>query len=100
MPAGMKTSETILVELLQLKTFLENTLPGCEVIISSPTYRYDEPKASLTVLHLRRKLNNLEIPLILNNNINDVHIGRKGLHLNGRGSGRLAVNFISYMRRY
>ena len=30
----------------------------------------------------------------------DVDIGKKRLHLNERGSGRLAVNFMSYMRQY
>ena len=81
--AIMKTSETILVELLQLKSFVEDTLPCCTVIISYPTYRYDDPKACVTVLPLHRKLNNLQIPLILNDNIKDRHIGRKGLHLKG-----------------
>ena len=96
----VKTSESILVELLQLKTFIENSLPGCTVVISCPTYRFDEPLPRLTVMHLRRKLGMLNIPVILNENIEEIHIGKKGLHLNGRGSGRLAVNFMSYMRRY
>ena len=93
-----KTSEAILVELLKLKTSIEDSLPGCKVIISNPTYRYDEPKICLTVLHLRKKLSNLETPHILNDNIKDGHIGKRGLHLNARGSGRLAVNF--YMRQH
>ena len=54
--AIMKTSETILVELLQLKSFVEDTFPGCIVVISCPTYRYDDPKACLAVLHMHRKL--------------------------------------------
>ena len=33
--AIMKTSETILVELLQLKSFVEDTLSGCTSTISS-----------------------------------------------------------------
>ena len=93
-----KTSEVILVELLQLKSFIESALLGCKGAISCPTDRFDDSKARLTILHLRRKLNNLQIPLILNDNIRDVDIGKKGLHLNERGSGRLAVNFMSYMR--
>ena len=96
----MKSSELILVELLQLKTFIEKQLPGCTVIISCPTDRNDDPKAKLTNLHIRRKLNNLKLPIIVNDNITEVHIGKRGLHLNGRGSGRLAANFLSYMRQH
>ena len=51
----IKSSECILFKLLQLKRFIANSLPGCEVIISCPTDRYDEPKAKLTLLNLRRK---------------------------------------------
>ena len=64
----MKSSELILVELLQLKTFIEKQLPGCTVIISCPTDRNDDPKAKLTNLHIRRKLNNLKLPIIVNDN--------------------------------
>ena len=96
----IKSSECILFELLQLKTFIADSLPGCEVIISCPTDRYDEPKAKLTLLNLRRKLNTLKIPVIVNDNLNDEHIGKRGLHLNNKGAGRLAVNFMSYMRQH
>ena len=67
-----KSSEEILVELLQLRTFIESNCPDCKVVISRPTDRFDAAKAKLTVMHLRRKLNNLKIPIILNDNITDV----------------------------
>ena len=73
-----RTSEVILVELLQLKSVIEYALPGCKVVISCPTDRFDDHKAWFTVLHFRRKLNNLQIPLISNDNIRDVDIGKKG----------------------
>ena len=94
-----KTSETLLVELLQLKNFIQQK-QDCEVIISCPTYRFDEPKAMLTLRNLRDKLLNLNIQVISNANITDIHIGRRGLHLNEKGSGRLAVNYLSYIRRH
>ena len=95
-----KSSECILIEMLQLKKFIEDSLNGCKVIISCPTDRYDDPKAKLTILHLRRKLKNLEIPIILNDNIYDDCIGKRGLHLNEKGSGRLAMNFMSHIRQH
>ena len=58
--AIMKTSENILVELLHLKSFVEDTLPACTVVILCPTYRYEDPKTCLTIVHLLRKLNNLQ----------------------------------------
>ena len=79
----------------EVKLLIENKLPGCKVIIVCPTYRYDEPKAKLTIIHLQRKLNKLKMDVILNDNITDKHIGKKGLHLNGAGSGRFAMNFMS-----
>ena len=95
-----KSSECILIEMLQLKKFIEDSLNGCKVIISCPTDRYDDPKAKLTILHLRRKLKNLEIPIILNDNIYDDCIGKRRLHLNEKGSGRLAMNFMPHIRQH
>ena len=94
----VKSADEILDEILQLKLFIEETLPECEVIISCPTCRYDDQTAKLTVIQLRQKLQNLNFPIIMNDNIFDMHIGKKGLHLNQHGSGRLAVNFMSHMR--
>ena len=98
--ANYKSSEEIVVELLQLKTFMENELPTCKVILSCPTCRYDDAKSQLTLCQLRKKLANLKVDVILNDNITIDHISRKGLHLNRHGSGKLAVNFMSHMKRY
>ena len=95
-----KGPDQIVNELVALKDHVENTVPGCSVTISWPTMRNDKkfPIAQRTVFDMRKKLINLKIPLILNENINEVHIGLKGLHLNKHGKGRLALNFKRYMR--
>ena len=36
----------------------------------------------------------IAVDLVDNNNIKEENLGRKGLHLNGKGIGRLAINFI------
>ena len=95
----LETSDAILVKLLNLKTHILSTLPNCKVIISQPTLRVDDGKASLTVTHLIDKLNLLDIDLIDNSNILREHLGNKGLHLNGRGAGRLAMNIISLIKQ-
>ena len=89
----MKSSELILVELLQLKTFIEKQLPGCTVIISCPTDRSDDHKAKLANLHMRRKLNNLKLPIIVNDNITEVHIGKKGSSFEWTGFGQASSEF-------
>ena len=94
-----KDADTIAAEILQVKWFVEAMLPGCQVFVSCPTIRVDNDIAKNTVFNLRKKLINEKIPLILNENIELNHLGKKGLHLNKRGAGRLAMNYLSYMRR-
>ena len=36
--------------------------------------------------------------VIDNDNISEYHIGKKGLHLNAKGTGRLVMNIISCIR--
>ena len=36
--------------------------------------------------------------IILNENIGHKELSRRGLHLNGRGTGRLAMNFLAHIR--
>ena len=52
------------------------------------------------VFDLRKKLINQKIPIILNENITDEHLGYRGLHLNDHGLGKLAMNYIRYMRKH
>ena len=85
-------------ELLQLKQHVENTLPGCTVIISYPTIRTDKRQAKGTLINLRKTLDLLQINSITNENITEEHLGKGGLHLNAKGSGRLAMNYISFIR--
>ena len=50
--APYKSSEFILTELLQLKSYIENVLPEVIVILSQPTMRIDNAKAGLTLKYL------------------------------------------------
>ena len=43
---------------------------------------------------------NLELEWIDNNNINAKHLGQKGLHLDPKGKGRLALNFSKQLRTF
>ena len=98
--ATMKSSEKLLAELLALKNWILEVLPEVIITISCPTIRNDNQKARLTILHLRKKLNDLKLSTIINDNIGENHLGRKGLHLNNRGSARLAMNYLAHIRRH
>ena len=97
-----KNAESIMVELLRLKKHIENILPSCSVILSCPTLRSDSGNshAQKVVFDLRKKLINLNIPLILNENITEKHLGKLGLHLNKYGLARLAMNYMQFMRQH
>ena len=98
--AMMKSSEELLAELLALKNWILEVLPGVIITMSCPTIRNDNQKARLTILNLRKKLNDLKLSTIINDNIVENHLGRKRLHLNNRGSARLAMNYLAHIRRH
>ena len=98
--APFKSADDILVELLQLKTFIAKQLPTCDIYISQPTTRVDNMKAKYTIRDLNGKLNLLNINIVDNSNIEEEQLGRKGLHLNQWGTSRLAMNYLSLMRQF
>ena len=89
----------VLDKILELKTKIEEINKGCKVIISTPTYRFDNRKAGNTVNELTSMLINLNVPIVNNKNISRKHLGYKGLHLNNYGCSRLAMNLISVIKK-
>ena len=57
-----------------------------------------EIKQKLTVRHLKDKINLFHIKISDKSNI-IYDLGNKGLHLNGRNTGRLAMNIISLIKQ-
>ena len=98
--APYKSADDILVELLQIKSFILNKLPNCNLYLSQPTTRYDNVKAKYTIRDLNIKLNLLNINIVDNSNIEEEQLGKKGLHLNKWGTSKLAMNYISLMRQF
>ena len=95
-----KTSTEILEEIWNLKDRIESVLPKVKIYLSCPVIRIDNVKADLTLRHLGKKLqHHFSSSVIINDNIDSSCLGKKVLHLNPRGSGRLAMNYISLMRR-
>ncbi len=98
-----KDAKDIFCELLRLKDHIEDELPGAKVIISCPTLRVDNGKANRTLQDLNNKLIKLAkhdstYELIPNKNVIGSMIGKRGLHLNKKGSDRIAKNFIGRLQ--
>ena len=96
--ATIKTYDQILKEVLRLKDFILSVLPNVKLYISCPTARVDNLDAHITLCKLGRIIKSWENS-ISNDNIDRYCLGKKGLHLNQKGSGRLALNYISLLRR-
>ena len=97
--ADSKPSRHMCDDLLCLKLLIKDKLPDCIVSISCPIKRLDNSRACLTLVHLAKHLKELDINIIDNCNISEIHLGKKGLHLNDRGPRQLAANFIAHMKR-
>lgn len=89
-----ETSRSILDSILSLKNFIQKSLPSSKVIISNLIQRTCNGIASLAIAKLNEHLSNLELDIIDKSNISNDCLVRKGLHLNERGYGKLAINFI------
>ena len=88
----------IVNKILRLKSWIEETLPNCKIILSEPTIRFDSPRATRTIKEVIIKLNLPDILMMRNNNIEREQVGKKGLHLNEHGTRRVAMNIISLIR--
>ena len=94
-----RASDKVLDDLLLLKRHIEINVPGINVIFSQPIMRCDnDALACLRVSKLITKLDQLRLPLMVNRNVIRKHIGKKGLHLNGYGTARCAMNIISLIK--
>ena len=93
-------SKIVLGKLLDLKKFIEHTLPESNVVISNLITRIDNGKASLTVVKTNEHLHGLQMDIIDNGNITSNELNKGGLHLNPRGLGKLAINFIRTIKKF
>ena len=98
--ATTNSSRKIVDDLLMLKANISKQLPNCKIVFSKPTIRHDHGKANLTIGNVNKHLEILEFECIDSNNINAEHLGQKGLHLNPKGKGRLALNFLKQLRKF
>ena len=70
-----------------MNDFIQLKVPSCKVITSAPIKRHDNKKASSVVDHVIQQQLNTET--IINVNIKKNMLGKKGLHINRNGYGRI-----------
>ena len=87
-------------DFLMLRTNISTQLLNCKIVLSKSTIRHDPGKVNLTIRNINKHLENLELECIDNGNINAAHLGQKRLHLNPKGKGRLALNFLKQLRKF
>ena len=93
-----KTANEIFKEIENLNSFIKEIIPDVNIYYSCPILRTDNAQANAVLNNLNNLLKD-KPNSILNKNIDGSCLGKKGLHLNLKGSGRLAINYISLMRR-
>lgn len=94
-----KTPGKLKNEINNLKTYIKENLPDVKLMFSLPTLRTDNPQAERTLKVVREYFSSEnETVFISNDNIDKTCLGKQGLHLNPRGTGRLAINYISRMK--
>eukprot|EP00112_Aurelia_sp_Birch-Aquarium-sp1_P010722 Seg2283.5 transcript_id=Seg2283.5/GoldUCD/mRNA.D3Y31 product="hypothetical protein" protein_id=Seg2283.5/GoldUCD/D3Y31 len=90
--------DQILDALLDFKKDIEDQVPGCMVVLSMPTKRFDNEEYGKIVESLNKKIIDLGIEAINNSNISRGDIGKKGLHLNAKGTSKLTSKLVSKLR--
>ena len=94
-----RTSDEVKRDIEHLKVHIQKALPSVKTFISLPTIRTDNRKANTIIGNLNIKLLKSNYFLLDNTNIDERHLGRKGLHLNAHGTKQMARNIISLIKR-
>ena len=84
---------------MELKIKIEEINKDRKVVISTPTYLFDNRKAGNTVNELTNMLINLKVPIVNIKNISWTHLGYKGLYLNSYSSSSLSVDLNSVIKK-
>ena len=91
-------SSEIISKIFKLKEFIQLKVTSRKVIISTPIKRYDNKKESSVVDDVIQQLQQLNTETIINANIEENMLGKKGLHLNRNGLKQFAKNLIDAVR--
>ena len=96
--APYKLAKEIYDEIINLMKYIQNELPNVNIHLSCPILRTDHAKANTVLRVLDRKFKDSSMNIIPNDNIDGTCLAKRGLHLNQKGSGNLAMNFIKILK--
>ena len=94
------SSKVILKKINSLISYIKINNPECRIIISQPVRRRDNRKATLTLNNLNKLLTKLDVDKIDNSKFDVSCLGKCGLHLNSKGIGKFALNFIKFLKAF
>ena len=97
--APHSSSDKIVQDLKELMDSIMAALPSVKLFFSCPLMRRDNALANSVVTQVTKRTRVLFNGAIEHTNIDNSCISLKGLHLNGKGTGRLSANYISLMQR-
>ena len=90
--------EDITAELLNLRKFILAFLPNVKLFFSSPIIRTDNQAANSTLIVISKFFSKW-FDNVITHDRKDSSCLSDGLHLNPKGSGRLATSYITLMKR-
>ena len=96
--ARSDSAEKIMEKLIQLKEYIVSKCPSAKIVFSDLIARTDDAIASRVVREVNGMFDHLDTTILRNDNIMAEHLGKKGLHLSGYGTGRLAKNLIEMIK--
>ena len=97
--AVLSPPEKIHQNLINLSKFINSTLSETNILLSTPITSSDNGRANLTVINLADLLKKSGTTVMNNSNINHDCLGKKGLHLSRKGTGKLAMNTINLIKK-
>ena len=93
-----KSAKMIFDEISNLIAHIEHMLPEVKVFYSCPTLRIDNARANRVLRELDSKFKGSRFYCVMNDNLDGTCLGKHGLHINQKGSGLLARNYIKLIQ--
>ena len=93
----LKSAKEIYDEIISLKAYIQEVLPGTQVYLSCPIMRTDIAKANHVLRELDSKIKRSN-DCARNDNIDGTCLVKKGLRLNRKGTRQLVLNYLKLMQ--
>ena len=92
-------SSKVILKKMNLLSSIKINISDCRIMFQ-PVWRTDSGKTTLTLNNLNKLLAELDVDKIDNSNIDASCFGKRGLHLNSIRTGKLALNFIKFLKAF